>query len=167
MVSGFEYQRTVRGMKITCSFAWMATRVTPPRTHPSASPSIVPKVVLPLALGQLARFTPLRKVHERKPKAISRLSECVLLSIIYTTFCDTFANRSGEAVMTYLHIPLLTLHMLDPERRMHQHCVFDGRLYGSTRRRRPLWTVNVRRLGRIILYSCARLSYTFRRSNLH
>ncbi|CAM9150685.1 unnamed protein product [Scytosiphon promiscuus] len=55
------------------------------------------KVVLPLALGQLARFTPLRKLHARKPKAISRLSECVLLSIIYTTFCDTFANPVGES----------------------------------------------------------------------
>lgn len=54
-------------------------------------------MVLPLALGQLARFTPLRKLHERKPKAISRLSECILLSIIYTTFCDTFANNAGEA----------------------------------------------------------------------
>ncbi|CAN0101123.1 unnamed protein product, partial [Laminaria digitata] len=54
------------------------------------------KVVLPLALGQLARFTPLRKLHERKPKVISRMSECVLLSIIYTTFCDTFASRAGE-----------------------------------------------------------------------
>ncbi|CAM9247825.1 unnamed protein product, partial [Hapterophycus canaliculatus] len=53
------------------------------------------KVVLPLALGQLARFTPLRKLQQRKPKAISRLSECVLLSIIYTTFCDTFANPVG------------------------------------------------------------------------
>lgn len=51
--------------------------------------------MLPLALGQLARFTPLRKLHERKPKAISRLSECILLSIIYTTFCDTFANNAG------------------------------------------------------------------------
>eukprot|EP00752_Nemacystus_decipiens_P003116 g2885.t2 len=56
------------------------------------------KVVLPLALGQLARLTPLRKLRERKPKAISRLSECVLLSIIYTTFCDTFADNAGVAV---------------------------------------------------------------------
>lgn len=55
------------------------------------------KVVLPLALGQLARFTPLRKLHEHKPKVISRLSECVLLSIIYTTFCDTFAGRAAAA----------------------------------------------------------------------
>lgn len=53
-------------------------------------------MVLPLALGQLARFTPLRKLHERKPKVISRMSECVLLSIIYTTFCDTFASQAGE-----------------------------------------------------------------------
>lgn len=52
--------------------------------------------MLPLALGQLARFTPLRKLHERKPKAISCFSECVLLSIIYTTFCDTFTNSAGE-----------------------------------------------------------------------
>ncbi|CAM9794171.1 unnamed protein product [Ectocarpus sp. 8 AP-2014] len=55
------------------------------------------KVVLPLALGQLARFTPLRKLHEHKPKAISRFSECVLLSIIYTTFCDTFTNSAAVA----------------------------------------------------------------------
>eukprot|EP00904_Undaria_pinnatifida_P013312 jgi/Undpi1/9110/HiC_scaffold_26.g11568.m1 len=54
------------------------------------------KVVLPLALGQLARFTPLRMLHERKPKVVSRMSECVLLSIIYTTFCDTFSSRAGE-----------------------------------------------------------------------
>lgn len=53
-------------------------------------------MVLPLALGQLARFTPMRRLHEHKPKVISRLSECVLLSIIYTTFCDTFASKAGE-----------------------------------------------------------------------
>ncbi|CAM9231931.1 unnamed protein product [Ectocarpus sp. 13 AM-2016] len=58
------------------------------------------KVVLPLALGQLARFTPLRKLHERKPKAISRFSECVLLSIIYTTFCDTFTNTAAGVAGT-------------------------------------------------------------------
>eukprot|EP00903_Cladosiphon_okamuranus_P017560 g16174.t1 len=56
------------------------------------------KVVLPLALGQLARFTSMRKLHECRPKAISRLSECILLSIIYTTFCDTFASTTGVTV---------------------------------------------------------------------
>ena len=56
-------------------------------------------MVLPLALGQLARFTPLRKLHEQKPKVISRMSECVLLSIIYTTFCDTFGSRAGEGCL--------------------------------------------------------------------
>lgn len=54
------------------------------------------QVVLPLALGQLARLTPLRKVHERRPKAASRLSECVLLTVLYTTFCDTFKNAASE-----------------------------------------------------------------------
>lgn len=66
------------------------------RSHFTFMATRVEKVVLPLALGQLARFTPLRKLHERKPKAISRFSECVLLSIIYTTFCDTFTNSAGE-----------------------------------------------------------------------
>lgn len=56
----------------------------------------VSKVVLPLALGQLARFTPMRKLHERQPKVISRLSECILLTVIYTTFCDTFSNAASE-----------------------------------------------------------------------
>lgn len=64
------------------------------------------KVVLPLALGQLARLTPLRRLHERKPKAISRLSECVLLSIIYTTFCDTFASNTG---VKSIFLPCLSL----------------------------------------------------------
>lgn len=54
------------------------------------------KVVLPLALGQLARYTPVRTLHERLPKAISRLSECILLTVIYTTFCDTFLNAACE-----------------------------------------------------------------------
>ncbi|CAM9509335.1 unnamed protein product, partial [Sphacelaria rigidula] len=56
------------------------------------------KVVLPLAVGQLARFTPVRVLHERRPKVISRLSECILLTVIYTTFCDTF--RNGTSVGT-------------------------------------------------------------------
>lgn len=54
------------------------------------------QVVLPLALGQLARCTPMRKLHERRPKLISRLSECILLTVIYTTFCDTFGNAASK-----------------------------------------------------------------------
>lgn len=54
------------------------------------------QVVLPLVLGQVARATPLQKLHQYKPKAISRLSELVLLTIIYTTFCDAFGNRASE-----------------------------------------------------------------------
>lgn len=98
MVSKFENHFYLSWALSVATYVWV-TRIIArsPRAHLSASASIVSKVVLPLALGQLARFTPLRKLHERKPKAISRLSECVLLSIIYTTFCDTFANRSGEA----------------------------------------------------------------------
>lgn len=63
----------------------------------SAQTPLLPtvQVVLPVALGQLARCTPLRKVHERKRKALTRLSEVILLSIMYTTFCDTFLSSVG------------------------------------------------------------------------
>ena len=60
------------------------------------APTVTLQVVLPLLLGQIARFTPLIKLHQYKSKIISRLSECVLLAIIYTTFCDTFGSRAGK-----------------------------------------------------------------------
>uniref|UniRef100_A0A8C9NQR5 Sodium/bile acid cotransporter 7 n=1 Tax=Serinus canaria TaxID=9135 RepID=A0A8C9NQR5_SERCA len=48
-------------------------------------------VVVPLIIGQIVRRY-IRDWLERKKPPFGAISSCVLLMIIYTTFCDTFAN---------------------------------------------------------------------------
>ncbi|CAN0335765.1 unnamed protein product, partial [Discosporangium mesarthrocarpum] len=59
------------------------------------------KVVLPVVLGQLARLvSSVRDFQVRNKKAFSRVSECVLILIILTTFSDTFiANATGKSTL--------------------------------------------------------------------
>lgn len=55
------------------------------------------KVVVPVALGQVLRLTPLKELRQRNKQVFSRASEILLLGIIYTTFCDTFHKGMGVA----------------------------------------------------------------------
>ncbi|NXH21658.1 NTP7A protein, partial [Bucco capensis] len=48
-------------------------------------------VVVPLVIGQIVRRY-IKDWLERKKPPFGTISSCVLLMIIYTTFCDTFAN---------------------------------------------------------------------------
>uniref|UniRef100_A0A8C5XA46 Sodium/bile acid cotransporter n=1 Tax=Malurus cyaneus samueli TaxID=2593467 RepID=A0A8C5XA46_9PASS len=48
-------------------------------------------VVVPLIIGQIVRRY-IKDWLERKKPPFGAISSCVLLMIIYTTFCDTFAN---------------------------------------------------------------------------
>ncbi|XP_021251136.1 sodium/bile acid cotransporter 7 isoform X2 [Numida meleagris] len=48
-------------------------------------------VVVPLIIGQIVRRY-IKDWLERKKPPFGTISSCVLLMIIYTTFCDTFAN---------------------------------------------------------------------------
>uniref|UniRef100_A0A8C3RRD6 Sodium/bile acid cotransporter 7 n=2 Tax=Chelydra serpentina TaxID=8475 RepID=A0A8C3RRD6_CHESE len=48
-------------------------------------------VVVPLIIGQIVRRH-IKDWLERKKPPFGAISSCVLLMIIYTTFCDTFSN---------------------------------------------------------------------------
>eukprot|EP01135_Chromosphaera_perkinsii_P006246 Nk52_evm7s470 gene=Nk52_evmTU7s470 len=51
-------------------------------------------VVLPLIIGQVVRFFFWHRI-ERLKLPFGTISSCVLLLIIYTTFCETFLNAEG------------------------------------------------------------------------
>lgn len=53
-------------------------------------------IVLPLAVGQLARPR-LEAWLERAKPPLSEIGQCTLLLIIYTTFCDSFGSTSDVA----------------------------------------------------------------------
>ncbi|XP_068961575.1 sodium/bile acid cotransporter 7 isoform X2 [Petaurus breviceps papuanus] len=50
-------------------------------------------VVVPLIIGQIVRRY-IKDWLERKKPPFGTISSCVLLTIIYTTFCDTFSNTN-------------------------------------------------------------------------
>lgn len=52
-------------------------------------------VVFPLLIGQFLRRYIKDWMEQTKPP-FGTISSCVLLLIIYTTFCDTFSHKSGE-----------------------------------------------------------------------
>lgn len=52
-------------------------------------------VVFPLLMGQFLRRYIKDWMEQTKPP-FGTISSCVLLLIIYTTFCDTFSHKSGE-----------------------------------------------------------------------
>uniref|UniRef100_A0A8C6WQ89 Sodium/bile acid cotransporter n=1 Tax=Neogobius melanostomus TaxID=47308 RepID=A0A8C6WQ89_9GOBI len=58
-------------------------------------------VVVPLILGQVCRGF-LREFLDRRKPPFGVVSSCVLLTIIYTTFCDTFNNSSIQLDPTSL-----------------------------------------------------------------
>lgn len=58
-------------------------------------------VVVPLVLGQVCRRF-LREFLDRRKPPFGVVSSCVLLMIIYTTFCDTFSNSSIQLDPTSL-----------------------------------------------------------------
>ncbi|KAK7909982.1 hypothetical protein WMY93_014666 [Mugilogobius chulae] len=65
-------------------------------------------VVVPLILGQVCRRF-LREFLDRKKPPFGAISSCVLLMIIYTTFCDTFSNPSIELEPTSLLLIVLII----------------------------------------------------------
>ena len=69
------------------------------------------KVMLPLGIGIAAgsMFPALRQFRARWKKKFARASELLLLSIIFTTFCDTFVTGSinGTAEKGYSQIGIL------------------------------------------------------------
>jgi sodium/bile acid cotransporter 7 len=77
------------------------------------------KVLLPVAAGQALRLVaPLREFRARHKKRFSRAGELLLLSIIYTTFCDTFAAEGsgmlagGARSVGCLLLGMPALHLL-------------------------------------------------------
>ena len=68
-------------------------------TYSSVLLKLSKKVLLPVALGQLLRLSAgMRGFLQRHKKKFSRATELLLLSIIYTTFCGTFASSSATMV---------------------------------------------------------------------
>uniref|UniRef100_A0A3Q1CES6 Sodium/bile acid cotransporter n=1 Tax=Amphiprion ocellaris TaxID=80972 RepID=A0A3Q1CES6_AMPOC len=65
-------------------------------------------VVVPLVLGQVCRGF-LRELLERRKPPFGAVSSCVLLMIIYTTFCDTFSNPNIELDPTSLLLVILII----------------------------------------------------------
>ena len=72
-----------------------------------------------LAAGQALRLVaPLREFRARHKKRFSRAGELLLLSIIYTTFCDTFAAEGsgmlagGARSVGCLLLGMPALHLL-------------------------------------------------------
>lgn len=58
-------------------------------------------VVLPLLVGQFLRMYIKQWMEETKPP-FGTISSCVLLLIIYTTFCDTFSQDNSEIDSSHL-----------------------------------------------------------------
>jgi predicted Na+-dependent transporter len=70
-------------------------------------------VVLPVAIGQLLRgYGPVRSVMsspDNRPR-VKLLTESILVGIIYTTFCQSFARGLGLGVRSYqYHIITLSV----------------------------------------------------------
>ncbi|XP_072314750.1 sodium/bile acid cotransporter 7 [Eucyclogobius newberryi] len=68
-------------------------------------------VVVPLILGQVCRRF-LREFLDRRKPPFGTVSSCVLLMIIYTTFCDTFSHPSIELESTSLLLIVLIIFSL-------------------------------------------------------
>ncbi|XP_044537340.1 sodium/bile acid cotransporter 7 isoform X4 [Gracilinanus agilis] len=71
-------------------------------------------VVVPLIIGQIVRRYIKDWLERRKPP-FGTISSCVLLTIIYTTFCDTFSNTNIDLdgfsllVVLFIRIPMLKI----------------------------------------------------------
>ncbi|XP_068010186.1 sodium/bile acid cotransporter 7 isoform X2 [Melanerpes formicivorus] len=71
-------------------------------------------VVVPLIIGQIVRRY-IKDWLERKKPPFGAISSCVLLMIIYTTFCDTFANPNIDLdkfsliIIVLIRIPMLKI----------------------------------------------------------
>mmetsp|Transcript_48525 Transcript_48525/g.103266 ORF Transcript_48525/g.103266 Transcript_48525/m.103266 type:complete len:230 (-) Transcript_48525:149-838(-) len=74
------------------------------------------KVLLPVAVGQALRATPMKDFYSKHTKIFKRLQEMVLLGIVWNAFCNAFTRglelefRHGVALITIL--PLLHLGSL-------------------------------------------------------
>ena len=69
------------------------------------------KVLLPVAVGQALRATPVKDFYEKRTKIFKRLQEVVLLGIVWNAFCNAFTKGLGldlsHAVALLVILPLL------------------------------------------------------------
>uniref|UniRef100_A0A7R9WSE7 Sodium/bile acid cotransporter n=1 Tax=Craspedostauros australis TaxID=1486917 RepID=A0A7R9WSE7_9STRA len=71
------------------------------------------QVLLPVAIGQALRTTPIKDAYVKRSKKFKRLQELILLGIVYNAFCNTFTKGLGLAANhALLLLGLLpTLHL--------------------------------------------------------
>jgi sodium/bile acid cotransporter 7 len=65
------------------------------------------KVLLPVAIGQALRMTPLKEVYSKHTAFFKRFQEIVLLGIVWNAFCNAFTSGLGLEVKHA--VALLTL----------------------------------------------------------
>jgi len=72
------------------------------------------KVLLPVAIGQVLRVTPVKKIYDSNSKRFKRLQELILLSILWNAFCTAITNSIGLSWNHGLALVLLlpTVHIL-------------------------------------------------------
>lgn len=65
------------------------------------------KVLLPVAVGQVLRTTPMKRMYENNSKKFKRLQELILLGIVWNAFCNAFTRGLGLDVKHALALLLL------------------------------------------------------------
>ncbi|KAL9179666.1 hypothetical protein ACHAXT_008956 [Thalassiosira profunda] len=74
------------------------------------------KVLLPVAVGQALRATPVKDFYAKRTKFFKRLQEVVLLGIVWNAFCNAFTKGLGldlsHAVALLVILPLLHIGSL-------------------------------------------------------
>ena len=74
------------------------------------------KVLLPVAVGQALRATPVKDFYEKRTNFFKRLQEVVLLGIVWNAFCNAFTKGLGldlsHAVALLVILPLLHIGSL-------------------------------------------------------
>lgn len=72
------------------------------------------KVLLPVAVGQALRATPVKHFYDKHSKKFKRLSEVILLSILWNAFCTAICNSLDISLKQGIGLMLLLpfLHLL-------------------------------------------------------
>jgi solute carrier family 10 (sodium/bile acid cotransporter), member 7 len=72
------------------------------------------KVLLPVIVGQVLRLTAVKKVYNKYTTFFKRMSEMLLLSILWNAFCNAFTHGLGIDVGNTISLTILlsTLYML-------------------------------------------------------
>lgn len=89
------------------------------------------KVLLPVAVGQALRATPVNDFYSNHTKFFKRLQEMVLLGIVWNAFCNAFTRGLGldlsHAVFLMILLPLLHFGSL-----LSLFSVFKSKLFNNT-----------------------------------